>query len=155
MSNVHNMSEKQVEEILLRYIPVMNNMYREPIEIFRILCEYRNKLIIKQSPRPTINGKTYHFDFTVIDKEKNLFVGIEVMKMDAKRSDLSFRVNRLIINSHLNPENEIILLGLGGGYSADNEAIMHLRNIANEMGLPITIMHTIDEFVNHFKNIYE
>ncbi len=155
MSNVQNITERDIINILFQYIPVIKNLYREPIKIFEVICKHRKQVILTQTPRQTITGKIYHFDFTVIDKMRELFVGIEVMKMNTGKSDISYRVNRLLINHKFNVEKEIILLALGGGYSADKEAIIHLNNVIKEENLPITIMHSMDEFINHFKQIYE
>ena len=133
---------------------MVKNLFREPLEVTESVRRNWERVIITQSGRKLINGDIYHIDIEVIDKLINKHIGIEVMYLTDRKSDLSHRVNKLIYNYTLYPENEFLYLLLGDGFNEKSDVMMGFNGLVKEKGINLTITRSIEDFEKHLNNIY-
>ncbi len=149
-----NKHEGEIYDIIVNHYPAMKNLYRQPLEFVEAIKKHRNKLAIYQSPRLLINDDIYHIDFSLIDKNMDIHTGIEVMSLSNKKSCLSNRINILIYNHMVYPENNFVYILLGEGFSDNTDTMMGFNRLIAENSVELTICRSVEEFNEYINNLY-
>lgn len=153
MFRIYNVHEKQVYNILKKYVKRERYLYKKPTEQLNTFRRIYDSFIVYQTPFTDLIGYTQWTDFSLLCKDKNIDLRIEVKSLKPSDSKLRNVIYELLRDSRYMPEKKLVLVLLGDGFN--DKLLVDVNYLISTEKYPIIIFREIESFKTYIDSLFK